>query len=225
MSMSHDSRRVAVPVLKATAMAVGLALSGAAGAISLQFDNGVSGSFDTTISAGVSVRTEKPDPTLIGIANGGTSRSVNEDDGDRGYKRGDTFSELLKVTHDLELKQGTWGVFIRGLYFVDFKNRNNQNLGPIGRDRLGTDARILDAFVTKSFDPFGKNVRIRAGSQVMSWGESTFIPNGINVINPVDVSKLRVPGSELKEAFIPTLSVSGSFELTKNASMEAFALS
>ena len=230
MSMSHDSRhvagptRMAVPVLKATAVAVGLALSGAAGAISLQFENGVSGSFDTTISAGVSVRTEKPDPTLIGIANGGTSRSVNEDDGDRGYKRGDTFSELLKVTHDLELKQGTWGVFIRGLYFMDFKNRNNQNLGPIGRDRLGSDARILDAFVTKSFDPFGKNVRIRAGSQVMSWGESTFIPNGINVINPVDVSKLRVPGSELKEAFIPTLSVSGSFELTKAASMEAFAL-
>ena len=150
MSMSHDSRhvagptRMAVPVLKATAVAVGLALSGAAGAISLQFDNGVSGSFDTTISAGVSVRTEKPDPTLIGIANGGTSRSVNEDDGDRGYKRGDTFSELLKVTHDLELKQGTWGVFIRGLYFMDFKNRNNQNLGPIGRDRLGSDveARI-----------------------------------------------------------------------------------
>ena len=224
MSMSHNSRFVRVPVMKATALAVGLALAGAAGAAQFRFDNDVSGSFDTTISAGISVRTEKPDPSLTGIANGGTSRSVNEDDADRFYTRGKTFSELLKVTHDLELKQGTWGVFVRGLYFVDFKNRNNQNLGPIGRDRLGSDAKILDAFVTKSFDPFGKNVRIRAGSQVMSWGESTFIPNGINVINPVDISKLRVPGSELKEAFIPTLSVSGSFELTKAASMEVFAL-
>ncbi|MEO8101578.1 MAG: DUF1302 domain-containing protein [Betaproteobacteria bacterium] len=204
-------------------MAVGLALAGTAGATQFSFDNGVSGSFDTTISAGVSVRTEKPDPTLIGIANGGTARSVNEDDGDRNYKRGQAFSELLKVTHDLELKQDTWGVFIRGLYFVDFKSRRNNNLGPIGRDRLGSDARILDAFVTKSFDPWGKSFRVRAGNQVISWGESTFIPNGINVINAADISKLRVPGSELKEAFIPTASVMGSLELTKSASIEAFA--
>jgi len=36
---------------------------------------------------------------------------------------------------------------------------------------------------------------------VVSWGESTFIQGGMNVINPVDVSKLRVAGAELKEAF------------------------
>ena len=224
MSRSHNSRCVSVPVLKATALAVGLALAGAAGAEQFKFDNGMTGSFDTTISAGVSVRAESVAPSLIGISNGGTARSVNEDDADRFYKRGDAFSELLKVTHDLEVKMDTWGVFVRGLYFIDFKNRHNPNLGPIGRDRLYKDARILDAFVTKSFDPFGKNVRLRAGNQVISWGESTFISNGINVINPVDVSKLRVPGAELKEGFIPTSSVSGSFELSKSASMEAFYL-
>ncbi|MBL0121283.1 MAG: DUF1302 domain-containing protein [Betaproteobacteria bacterium] len=224
MSRSHNSGCASVPVLKTTVLAVGLALAGTAGATQLNFDNGISGSFDTTISAGVSVRAEKPDPTLIGIANGGTSRSVNEDDGDRNYKRGDAFSQLLKVTHDLELKQDTWGVFLRGLYFVDFKNRGNNNLGPVGRDRLASDAQILDAFVTKSFDVGGKSVRIRAGKQVMSWGESTFIGNSINVINAIDVSKLRVPGAELKEGLIPALSVSGNFELSKAASVEAFAL-
>ncbi len=223
MSRSHNSRRVAVPVLKATAVAVSLALSGVAGAVSLQFDNGISGSFDTTISAGISVRAEKQDPSLIGIANGGTSRSVNEDDGDRAYQRGDAFSKLFKVTHDLELKQDTWGVFVRGSYFVDFANRGNDALGPIGRDRLGTDAKILDAFVSKSFDVADRNLRVRVGNQVISWGESTFIPGGINVINAADISKLRVPGSELKEAFIPTASIWGSFELTKAASVEAFA--
>ena len=224
MSKSHTSGHASIPVPKATALAVGLALalSGTAGAEQFKYDNGVTGSFDTTISAGVSVRAEKIDPSLIGIANGGTSRSVNEDDGDRAYARGKSFSELLKVSHDLELKQDTWGLFIRGLYFIDFRNRSNSALGPIGRDRLGHDARILDAFITKSFDPFGKNLRFRAGNQVISWGESTFIPNGINVANAVDVSKLRVPGSELKEAFIPTTSLSASFELSKAASMEAF---
>ncbi len=222
MSRSHNSRCASVPVLKTTVLAVGLALAGTAGATQLNFDNGVTGSFDTTISAGVSVRAEKPDPTLTGIANGGTGRSVNEDDADRFYKRGDAFSQVLKVSHDLELKQGTWGLFLRGLYFVDLKNRDNKNLGPVGHERLGSDAEVLDAFVTKSFEIADRNVRFRAGKQVMSWGESTFIANGINVINAVDVSKLRAPGSELKEAFIPTLSLSGSLELSKAASVEAF---
>ena len=176
MSRSHNSGCASVPVMKATVLAVGLALAGNAAAIQFKYDNDVSGSFDTLISAGVSVRTEKPDPTLYGIANGGTSRSVNDDDGTRGYSRGKTFSQLLKVTHDLELKQGTWGVFLRGTYFVDFANRNNQNLGPIGSNRLYTDAEMLDAFVTKSFDVADKNLRFRAGKQVISWGRIDFHP-------------------------------------------------
>ena len=38
---------------------------------------------------------------------------------------------------------------------------------------------------------------------MLNWGESTYIPNGINVINPVDLSKLRLPGSELREGLSP----------------------
>jgi hypothetical protein len=59
---------------------------------------------------------------------------------------------------------------------------------------------------------------------VISWGESTFIPGGINVVNPVDLSKLRIPGSEIKEAFIPTQGVWGSLELTQAATLEGFYL-
>ncbi|MEP7155989.1 MAG: DUF1302 domain-containing protein [Betaproteobacteria bacterium] len=222
MSMSHNRRRAFVPALKASVLAVGLATASVAGATQLEFDNGVTGSFDTTISFGVSVRAEHATSSLIGIANGGTSRSVNEDDADRFYTKGRPFSELLKVTHDLELKQGTWGLFMRGSYFVDFENRNNPALGPVGRDRLGADAKMLDAFISKSFEPAGHNLRLRAGNQVISWGESTFIPNGINVASPLDVSKLRTPGSELKEAFIPVMSLYSSYEISKAASVEAF---
>lgn len=41
--------------------------------------------FDTTLSAGTLMRMEDPDPRLIGIVNGGTSRSVNEDSGNLNY--------------------------------------------------------------------------------------------------------------------------------------------
>ena len=44
---------------------------------------------------------------------------------------------------------------------------------------------------------------LRLGRQVVSWGESTFIQNGLNEVNHYDVSALRVPGSELKEALLP----------------------
>ena len=56
---------------------------------------------------------------------------------------------------------------------------------------------------------------------MVSWGESTFIQGGANVINPIDVSKLRVAGAELKEAFLPVNMIWGSFNLTENLSAEA----
>ena len=224
--MSNLSKRVRAlsPVLKVSSLAVALAIGGNAHAIQFSYDNGFSGSFDSTFSYGISVRAQDASPSLIGIANGGTARSTNEDDGNRSYAKGKAFSQLLKGTHELSAKYDGWSALVRGSYFIDTEARRASNLGPIGRDRLGSDAVILDAFVARTFDFGGKNVNVRAGKQVISWGESTFIPNGINVINPVDISKLRTPGSELKEAFIPTSTLFASFELSKQASLETFVL-
>src|SRR6185437_2370919 len=91
-------------------------------------------------------------------------------------------------------------------------------------DRLGQDVVGLDGFVSAAFQPMGKTLRLRAGRQVISWGESTFIPNGINVINPVDLSKLRSPGAELKEAFVPTAGIWASQEITTSFSVAGFVL-
>ena len=224
--MSNLNKRVRAlsPALKVSTVAVALALSGNANAIQFAYDNGFTGSFDSTFSYGVSVRAENASKTLIGLANGGVSRSVNDDDGDQAYKKGKAYSQLIKGTHELSAKYDAWSVFVRGTYFVDTKARNADNLGPEGKDRLGRGAQILDAFVARTFDVGGKNLNIRAGRQVLSWGESTFIPNSINVINSIDISKLRTPGSEIKDALIPTSTLSASLELTKQASVDAFVL-
>ncbi len=224
MSRINARRDSFVPALKLSAVAVGLALAGQAHAIDLKFENGATGSFDTTISYGTSIRTQAPAADLIGIANGGTSRSVNEDDGDRNYQKGKPFSTLLKVTHDLELKYDGWGFFGRGMYFVDFTNHNKSTLGTEAKDRIGQGGQMLDAFVSKSFAVGDQTLKMRVGNQVISWGESTFIPGGINSTNPVDLSKLRTPGSELKEAFIPTTSVWASMNVSSNASLEGYYL-
>ncbi len=67
-------------------------------------------------------------------------------------------------------------------------------------------------------------VELRFGRQVLSLGESTFIPNGMNVVNPVDLSKLRGPGAELREALLPVNMLTASIGLTKNLTFEPFWL-
>ncbi len=212
------------PLLKP--LAIALALAGAGPALAFQFslENGLTGSVDTTVSYGVSVRAGSRDSTLVGIANGGASRSVNEDDGNLNYDKSKAFANLAKATTDLELKFGRFGFFGRGTAFYDFENANNDKLGPTAKDRVGKNVQGLDGFISAAFEPGGHNLRLRAGRQVISWGESTFIPNGINVINPVDLTKLRIPGSELKEAFLPTAGLWANLELTDSASLEGFVL-
>src|SRR5690606_36668833 len=212
------------PAIRPIALAI--ALLGTPPAFALQFDlpNGARASVDTTLSYGVSVRASGRDPTLIGIANGGTSRSVNEDDGNLNFDKGDLFANVVKATVDAELRWRNFGFFGRGTAFYDFDLHDSEKLGPTGRDRLGKNVLGLDGFFYGNFDLGGRNLSMRAGRQVISWGESTFIPGGINSANPVDLSKLRIPGSELKEAFIPTTGLWASLQVTDDASVEAFYL-
>ncbi len=212
------------PVAKPLAAAFALLGAVPAHAVLFELSNGIKASVDTTLSYGVSVRATERNPTLIGIANGGTSRSVNEDDGDLNWEKGKPFANAVKATVETEIKWRNFGFFGRGTGFYDATLHDSDKLGPTGKDRLGSGVTGLDGFVYASFEPMGKNLRVRAGRQVISWGESTFIPGGINVINPVDLSKLRAPGSELKEAFIPTTGVWGSQEITKSTTIEGFYL-
>lgn len=206
--------------------AVTLALAAGAGsAQAFEFQQGeLTGSFDTTVSLGALWRMESPERSLISIANGGTSRDPNSDDGNLRYKRNELVSTTLKATHDLELKYHNFGAFIRGSYFYDPTIRSKGSLNSEARDLLGDDAEILDAYVRGTFKIGERNLNLRLGKQVVSWGESTFIQNGINILNPVNVSRLRAPGSELKEGFIPTLMAYASQELTDNLSVEVALL-
>ena len=227
--MKPSFRPAPLPIALARAFSgavAATALAGAAPAYALQWEltNGIKASVDTTLTYGISIRNGERDPALIGIANGGTSRSVNEDDGDLNFDKGKAFANIIKATTDVEVKWRNFGFFGRGTAYYDFDLHDSNKLGPTGKDRLGSDVVGLDGFVFGSFEPMGKNLRVRVGRQVINWGESTFIANGINVINPVDLSKLRIPGSELKEAFIPTTGIWASQELTKSATVEGFYL-
>ena len=192
----------------------------------------VKGTFDTTVSIGGLYRVTNPDPALYGITstfNGvpGQQRSVNADDGDLNYRKG-MASFLVKASHDLLLQYQQAGLFVRGFYFNDFVNSNGtRQRTPLSDDAqaiVGEGAELLDAYVYFKETINDMPVTVRLGRQVLSWGESTFIPNGVNSINPVDVAKLRTPGSELKEALRPLTMASGSVNVTESLSLEGFYL-
>ena len=87
---------------------------------------------------------------------------------------------------------------------------------------LSMDIRLLDLYVVGDFEVFKRPLTVKIGNQVLSWGESTFIQSGINSINPVDVTALRVAGSQLKEALVPIPMISFNAGITDNLSIEGF---
>ncbi|WP_271103962.1 DUF1302 domain-containing protein [Pseudomonas tohonis] len=210
-------------------MAVSLASTLAAPAFGVTFNIGeIEGQFDSSLSVGASWSMASPDKDLIGVNNGGRGLSQTSDDSHLNFKKGETFSKIFKGIHDLELKYGDTGIFVRGKYWYDFELKDESRLFKDIDDSNRKEAaqssggQILDAFIYHNYNIADLPGSVRLGKQVVSWGESTFIQNGINAINPIDVSAFRRPGAEVKEGLIPVNMFYVSQSLTENLSAEAF---
>ncbi|MCD7039113.1 MULTISPECIES: DUF1302 domain-containing protein [Pseudomonas fluorescens group] len=222
-SVNQFWRRAKLP------LAVSLASTLAGPAFGVSFNIGeIEGSFDSSLSVGASWSTAKANRDLIGVNNGGRGLSQTSDDGHLNFKRGETFSKIFKGIHDLELKYGDTGVFVRGKYWYDFELKDESRLFKDISDNnrkegaKSSGGQILDAFVYHNYAIADQPGSVRLGKQVVSWGESTFIGGGINSINPIDVSAFRRPGAEIKEGLIPVNMFYVSQSLTENLSAEAF---
>jgi hypothetical protein len=222
-SVNQFWRRAKLP------LAVSLASTLAGPAFGVSFNIGeIEGQFDSSLSIGASWSTESANKNLIGVNNGGRGLSQTSDDGHLNFKSGETFSKIFKGIHDLELKYGDTGIFVRGKYWYDFELKDESRpFKDISDDNRKEGAKsaggqILDAFVYHNYAIADQPGSVRLGKQVVSWGESTFIGGGINSINPIDVSAFRRPGAEIKEGLIPVNMFYVSQSLTENLSTEAF---
>lgn len=174
---------------------------------------------------------------------------IDKNDGDANFDNDSKpISSTFKITSDLELKTGDFGAFVRGTAFYDtvladerpnrsfpanFPNSRSCNVQTSASpadcgfpkeldERVASDARFLDAYVYGNFDVAGRALNVRLGEQVINWGEALFLQDGINNANPVSLSKLRVPGAEVREALLPLPMIYGSYELADSLTMEAF---
>src|SRR5262249_44809383 len=69
---------------------------------------------------------------------------------------------------------------------------------------------------------FDRTLTVKAGKQVVNWGETTLVLNGLNSIVALDANKARLPGAELDEIVIPAAQVFASMNLVENLSVEGW---
>jgi hypothetical protein len=113
-------RGVFQPSLLAVAVMVAACASNQAHAVDFNIGE-IQGNFDSSLSVGASWSTADPDKQFISNFNsqgvtGGQSSSRTTDDNRLNFKKGETFSKIFKGVHDLELKYGDSGAFVRGKY-------------------------------------------------------------------------------------------------------------
>jgi hypothetical protein len=218
------------------AIATALAVSSPAQAV--QWDWGDwNGSWDNTISYGISWRGEKRDPALVGIGNGGTGPAILTDDGNLNFDKNDIFSNIVKGTSEIQIDNGQFGAFGRIKYWYDFElEQGNRQHGHSANNYVPgeelNDAdfanfaqfsglALLDLFAYGEFELGESPLDVRVGNQVVNWGEATFI-QGINILNPIDVSAFRRPGAEIKEGLLPLPLLYGNLGLGGGWSIEAY---
>lgn len=190
-------------------------------ALAVDFQLGeIEGQLDSSLSIGTSLSTANPDPEQLNSATG--------DDGRRNFRSGDAFSGIFKGIHDLELRHGDIGLFLRGSYWYDYVLRDQdqrfKNVEDSNRKRSAKTAgtELLDAFVYYNYSIAEQPGSARLGKQVVNWGESTFIQGGINTVNPYNLSALRRPGAEVKEGLVPVSMFYVSQNLTDALSGDFF---
>lgn len=235
-------------IIKASAAAAALLCAGGAHAFTFEGET-VSGNFDSTVSMGVGVRAGKQNcasvigstagnptpPSGAGVSAGCTDAlSGLNDQGNLNYDRGDRFTTYLKGTHELLLNMPEDVKFLgRVSWLRDFSstkasgtisggNSTGQSFSREANDDLHQKVRLLDLWVSKGFNLGEERARIRVGNQVVNWGESLFLPGGINQTNAMDLMRLSNPGTQLKEAILPAPMVNFASGLGKGFSIETY---
>ncbi|HEX4896238.1 MAG TPA: DUF1302 family protein [Solimonas sp.] len=159
----------------------------------------IEGVLNTTVTIGASIRTEDRHTDYLGKANvnpnvcGGLNQSCqglfrdqghpgaalaaqpgqfspNFDDGNWNYDKGDLTSGVAKITQDLTLTLGEFGLFAKGLYFydwvnVDFDEYHPNEINSENRDRVGTTDTT---FGDRQYGPGERVNRKRRSGELLS---------------------------------------------------------
>ncbi|MBX3679200.1 DUF1302 domain-containing protein [Cognatazoarcus halotolerans] len=245
MTTHASVRRARTPQKSLLALTLGVALASLATpsqAVRFGSGDGINGSIDSTLSFGFSTRMSGRDCEIISNDSGGCNRGTNNelqrkqgangyanadfnytnfDNGDLNYNKGDVFSAAVKGTHELSVRApGGLSALARVTWFHDFQADQTRRTDV--HESATDDATLLDAWVAKEFYIGDRRAKVKLGNQVISWGEDIFLIGGTNQINAFDLQKFHVPGTQLKEIFVPAPMISLASGVTDNLGVEAY---
>jgi hypothetical protein len=221
----------------------------------------VSGSLKSSLSYGVAVRTEAADARLIGkldlnpgtcgpsdcisfsgdasqnqklVRAPGAYLGVDKDHGDLDYSRWGVVAALSRLSEDLSLNWGDFGLRLGGFYYYDAANAHKDERHPDDsfqpattsqppeiRRQLGHDLALREAVLDGRFTLLGHDFSAAAGYQAIHWGESTYVAlNSLNQINPPSQVLLHQPGTPVSDVFRPTPALRLSTHLTEALSLD-----
>ncbi len=185
----------------------------------------VEGLFDLTLSYGLLYRTESRDEDFIAIANGGNAPTANLDDGNLNYDTG-IVSNMVASTAELEMNWENLGFFTRAVAFYDYEqeegNRPHREFDGKTLDAIGSDAEFRDYFVSSQFSWGGLPIQFRIGDQVINWGETNFIRDGVDVINPFDLVAAFQPARDARDTRTPQGMAWAVANVTETFAVEAY---
>jgi hypothetical protein len=153
--------------------------------------------------------------------------SNNADDGRMNFRKYDVFNQTTKVFTEidgtLDGGVGLTASLIGSYNAID--SINSPSWAPFTNsalDDIESNLDILDLYITTDIAELDATLNI--GRYVTNWGESTFIPVGMNGLttNAIDLNKLRTPGASIREALVPANQITLSGYLDGGVSYEAY---
>jgi hypothetical protein len=209
-------------------------------------DDGVSGADDAALNDGAA----DPGTYTAGFIGSGCSFTTqgaayaaapgsyapNGDNGNLNFDKGDVVHAVAKLTSDISFSISDYNFFLRPIYYFDANYTRFQETHPdttfyprntgLPQDverQVGSNLEMLDYHVSTSFDVLDRSISLKVGNQVLNWGESSLLLfNSLNTVNALDATKIRFPGSDLKEFFQPQGMVLAGVDVMDSVSLEGW---
>ncbi len=202
-----------------------LAMNGAWAFEPLDFDNGAVLDVSGQVSYVNMMRLNGPSPVLVNPLD---STAINGDDGNRTVGKHGTVSNRVSALVDISLRRDDYRVFARLSSFydaaLDCSNANgsqatfnsaapSDRFGPVAESLVGSRTRLLDAYAQGRWKLGGDSLyplTVKVGRQVVAWGEGLNFMGIGGSMNPQDGYKAQIPGTPIREMFLPSEQVSAT---------------
>ena len=197
-------------------------------ALNFRPGNGIDIDWDTSISYNAQWRMAGRDSNIIDPSiNPSPAQAMLTNDGDENFDKHDMTRNRFSFVTEADINKEDYGVFLRARGWYDAAyDGNDLTLKPFQRDGVDyhkSEIELMDAFAYGQFYLGERGLSLRAGEQVVSWGESLFAFGGISSAQgPIDITKANAPGTELKDIFLPIGQVYVEAELTDSSSLGAY---